>query len=272
MRRTLRIRFYKSITIPLLRNFEMALQRTEYINIRIMTTLKTREPARFSLADAAKARVATYLYQVYANDAGLLGDLDRWTQRRITDENMAKLALVFASDDPAEACYRDLIREIDTEAETGIYLVKPDATSRHLRRLIDEPGISGQLHREMIAIAPKMFEDETAHSAENLDLVWVAIQARHDRAHVDAMVSEIIMSHLIDNVDSARDMCNAMRALQYSFHENLARRCSELPLLLDDRHERDLMIMVTELVKRSGSYEDRNAAIRDQVDIRILRP
>ena len=225
-----------------------------------------KEPNQFSLADAAKARVATYLYQVYANDEGLLGGLDRWTQRRITAENMAKLALVFESDDPAEACYRDLIREIDTEAETGIYLVRPDSSARHLTRLIDEASISGELRNDIALIATKMFADEAAHSTENLDLVWITIQARHDRAHVDAMVSEIIMSHLLDDVDAARDMSNALRSLHYSFHENVARRCCDLNLLLDDREERDLMIMVTELAKRSGSYEERIAAITARVD------
>lgn len=225
-----------------------------------------KEPNQFSLADAAKARVATYLYQVYANDEGLLGDLDRWTQRRITAENMAKLALVFESDDPAEACYRDLIREIETEAETGIYLVRPDSSARHLTRLIDESGVSGELRNDIALIAEKMFADEAAHSKENLDLVWITIQARHDRAHVDAMVSEVIMSHLLDDVDAARDMSNALRSLQYSFHENVARRCCDLNLLLDDREERDLMIMVTELGKRSGSYEERIAAITEQAD------
>ena len=110
-----------------------------------MRTVSHSDIPRFSIADAARARIATYLYQVYASDDGLLGDLDRWTQRRITEENMAKLALVFESDDPAEACYRDLIREIDTEAETGIFLARHDAVARHLQRVVDEPGVSGEL-------------------------------------------------------------------------------------------------------------------------------
>lgn len=232
-----------------------------------MRTVSHSDIPRFSIADAARARIATYLYRVYASDDGLLGDLDRWTQRRITDENMAKLALVFESDDPAEACYQDLIREIDTEAETGIFLTRPDAPARHLQRVIDEPGVSGELHREIEAIAPVMFADEAAHSARDLDLVWITIQARHDRAHVDAMVSEIIMSHLMDDADAARDMSNAMRALQYSFHEDVVRRHCDLPRFIDDRDERDLMIMVTEMAKRSGSYDDRIAAIGSRVEI-----
>jgi hypothetical protein len=228
------------------------------------STSTTQTP--FTLADAAKAQVATYLYELYASDEGLLSNLDRWTQRRITDENMAKLALVFESDDPAEASYRDLIREISTEAENGIYLAKSDSPVRHLSRIVGEPGISGQLADHIGAIAENMFPDELAHSTEDLDLVWITIQARHDRAHVDARISEIIISHIMGDADMARDMCNALRSLQYAFHENVARRCSNLNLLADDRDERDLMIMVGELEKRSGSYQNRIAAINSRVE------
>jgi hypothetical protein len=231
-----------------------------------MRTESHTDIPRFSIADAARARVATYLYQVYASDDGLLGDLDRWTQRRITEENMAKLTLIFESDDPAEACYRDLIRELDTEAETGIYLARPDAAERHLRRVVDEPGVSGDMRAAIRTIAPTVFADEVAHSANDLDLVWITIQARHDRAHVDAMVSEIIMSHLMDDANAARDMTNAIRALQYSFHEDVVRRRCDLPRILDDRDERDLMIMVTEMAQRSGSYEDRIAEILERAE------
>ena len=231
-----------------------------------MRTESHTDMPRFSIADAARARVATYLYQVYASDDGLLGDLDRWTQRRITEENMAKLAMVFESDDPAEACYRDLIRELDTEAETGIYLARADAAERHLRRVTDEPGVSGDLYSAVEAIAPTVFADEFAHSTDDFDLVWVTIQAHHDRAHVDAMVSEIIMSHLLDDANAARDMTNAIRALQYSFHEDVVRRRCELPRIIDDRDERELQIMVTELAQRSGSYEDRVTAILNRAN------
>jgi hypothetical protein len=229
------------------------------------STTTTHTP--FTLADAARAQVATYLYKLYANDAGLLSNLDGWTQRRITEENMAKLALVFESDDPAEASYRDLIREISTEAESGIYLAKADSPVRHLSRIVDEPGVSGRLCDHIAAIAENMFPDELAHSSEGLDLVWITIQARHDRAHVDAQISEIIISHIMGDADMARDMCNALRSLQYAFHENVARRCSNLNLHTDDRDERDLMIMVGELEKRSGSYQNRIADISNRVDM-----
>jgi len=219
---------------------------------------------QFTLADAIQARISAYLYEAYAADEGILGDLDRWTQRRITDENMAKLALVMSSEDPAETCYRDLIREIDTEAETGIYLVREDATTEHLRSLADDPGISGELYRHIDKIAPVVLADETRRSVDDLDLVWITIRAYHDRAHVDAMVSEIIMSHFLDDAEITHEMTDAMRALHYSFHEDVVRRRCDLPSIIDDREARDLTLMVTELAKRSGSYDDRTAAIGQQ--------
>ena len=139
----------------------------------------------------------------------------------------------------AETCYRDLIREIDAEAETGIYLVKPDSKFRHLRKVNVESGVSGKLHLEMKSVAPVVFAEETARSINDLDLVWVTINATHDRAHVDATVSEIILSCLNDDADRLRGMSDAMRALQYSFHEDVVRRRCDLPLLLDDRENRE---------------------------------
>ena len=231
-----------------------------------MKSLNRKDTNRYSLMDAIRSRVSAHLFQVFAAKEGLLGNLDRWTQRRITDENLAKVALILDSDDPGEACYRDLIREIDTEAETGIYLARSDSTQRHLRRLIDEPGVTGELHRQIPTIAPIVFPDEVAHSKDDLDLVWITIHASHDRAHVDATVSEIVMSFLADDADSARDMSDAMRALQYSFHEDVVRRRCDLPLMLNEQDNRELLIMVTELAKRSGSYQNRVSAICAQAD------
>ena len=221
---------------------------------------------RFPVSDAARAQVATHLYEVYSAEDGLLGKLDRWSQRRITEENMAKLALVFESDEPAEACYRDLVREIDAEAETGIFLAQVDSPLRHLRRVVDEPGVSGELNGLVENIAPIVFADELSHSNDELDLVWVTIEAHHDRAHVDATVSEIIMSHIIGDPNAARDMSNAIRALLYTFHENIVRRRCELPRRLNERDERELVIMISELARRTGSYEDRSAEIRHHAE------
>ena len=226
-----------------------------------MNAPNPKTASSMAVIDVVKARISAYLYDLYANDTGLLANLDRWTQRRITAESLAKLALVFESDDPAEACYRDLIREVDTEAEYGIYLASNEATIDHLRSVIDEPGVSGELVNSMNTIAPVMFPEETARSRSDFDFVWLTIQARHDRAHVDVEVSRIIMEHLANDAAMPADMCHALRSLHYAHHENVVRRCCDLNLLSNDRDERDLMIMVAELVARSGCYEDRLAEI-----------
>lgn len=221
---------------------------------------------RFTIADAAKARVAGYLDEVFAGTDSLLNDLNPWTQNLIRSEMMAKVALVFEADDPAEVCYRDLIREIDTEAETGIFLARQGSPFRHLARVVEDRGVSGQLYQEIDVIAPFVFADEVAHSSDDLDLVWVTIEARHDRAHLDATVSELIMSHLLDDADAARDMTNAIRSLLYAFHEDVVRRrCDMLPVI-DDRERRDIEVMVGEFMARSGDYESRIGEIRHRAE------
>jgi hypothetical protein len=221
---------------------------------------------RLNETDAIQQQISAYLYDVYTIDSGLLGDLDRWTQRRITDENMAKLALVMESGDPAETCYRDLIREIDSEAENGVFLVDRSSHLEHLHELADNTGISGKLRSEMHIISPVLFPDETRRSRNNLDLVWVTIRAYHDRAHVDAKVSEILLGHLMGDADQAADIATAMRELMYAHHEDNIRRCCELPRILDDKESRMINIMTTELVRRSGDYGIRTDDIRSSAE------
>ena len=66
-----------------------------------MKRIDRRDAGRYSLMDAMRARVSAYLGQVFIEDNGLLGNLDPWTQRRIAEENLAKLELVL--DSPASA-------------------------------------------------------------------------------------------------------------------------------------------------------------------------
>jgi len=205
--------------------------------------------------------VTAHLYDVFSAEDSALASLDRWTQRRVIDENMAKIALVLEADDPVEFCYQNLIREIDTEAETGIYLAGSRIGLPDLRVLASDPGISGKLHREMERIAPVIFPDELSHSGADMDLVWVTIQARFDRARIDATVSEMIMAHLQEDGIGVADMTNALRSLLYAFHEDLARRLTGMPLILNDRHTRELVTMISELATRAGDYERRIEAI-----------
>ena len=72
-----------------------------------------------------------------------------------------------------------------------------------MRSLVGEAGVSGKLYQDLDRIAPQLFADEFKHSDENLDLVWVTIRARFDRALVDARVSVIILKHLMESTDGA---------------------------------------------------------------------
>lgn len=229
-----------------------------------MLSLVRNKPNKYSLAEAIHADVSGYLYEAFSSEGGLLGNVDRWTQRKVTMENLAKIELVLAADDPIEYCYQNLIREIDTEAETGIYLVRRDSDNPSLRQLADEPGISGELCDAIPDIAPILFADELAHSNAQLDIVWVTISARHDRARTDAEISKIIMGFLMDDSDVAGDMADALRTLMYSFHEDLVRRQCELPLQLDERQTRELVLMIAELEKRAGDYVERIREIGDK--------
>lgn len=205
--------------------------------------------------------VANYLYDAFAAEDSALAWMDRWTERRVIDQNMAKIDLVLEADDPVEYCYQNLIREIDTEAETGIYLLGDERYAGELGQLARDPGVSGKLHEHLEVIAPIVFEQELAHSYLDFDIVWVAIRARYDRAKLDATVSEIIMSHLTGNSQSNPDMTMALRSLLYSFHEDLVRRETGLEPILDERNNRELLTMISVLTERAGDYEPRVKAI-----------
>jgi hypothetical protein len=204
-----------------------------------------------------RSEVSGYLYDVFFSKGAALSGLDRWTQRRITDENIAKIALVLEANDPVEHCYQNLIREIDTEAETGIYLADSSARSDDLCYLAADPGISGTLHQEMDKIASVVFADEIALSYSDLDHLWANIQTRYDRAKVDATVSEIIMSRLGDTKARVSDMSMALRSLLYTFHEDVVRRRSGLPLVLTLQSARELIPMISDLAERGGDYQSR---------------
>jgi len=211
----------------------------------------------YPIGEAIRSSASRHIYDTFRRRDEGNGNLDHWTRRRIHAENMAKIELVLEADDAAEHCYQNLIREIDIEAENGIYLVGTEFQSDELRCLADDPGISGELHLEVPSVARSLFADELDHSKNDTDLVWVTIQARYDRAHLDASISELVMRFLLDSADASDDMANALRALLYSYHEDTVRHVCDLPSLLDERESRDLVIMVAELEKRSGSYGKR---------------
>lgn len=229
--------------------------------LNVLETAMTDVAARTENDAILRDEIADYLDAIFSAEDSGLASLDLWTRRRVLEENMAKIALVYEAADPVEYCYQNLIREIDSEAEMGIYLIGTRHAPRDLQALGSDPGISGKLHREMDCLAPVVFPDELAHSRHDMDIVWVTIRARFDRARIDATVSEMIMAHLQGDSSGVNDMTNAMRSLLYSFHEDLARRLTGLPLMLNERSTRELVTMISELAQRAGDYDGRVAAI-----------
>jgi hypothetical protein len=221
---------------------------------------------RYALSEAIHAEVSRCLYDAFSAEDGILSNVDRWTQRKVTLENLTKIELAHAADDPVEYCYQNLIREIDTEAETGIFLVKKSGGDPSLGRLAGEPGVSGELGSAVAYMAPTLFADELSHSNDQLDLVWVSIRARFERARVDAEVSKIAMGILMHDQDVAADMADALRSMMYAFHEDSARQRCGLPPLLDEQRARELSVMVAQLETRAGSYADRVLEITSRAD------
>ena len=181
-------------------------------------------------------------------------------------ENLTKIELAHASEDPVEYCYQNLIREVDAEAQTGIFLVGKTAADPSLDLVENEAGVSGELKDQLAYVAPALFADALAHSDDQLDLVWVTIRARFERARVDAEVSKIAMGILMQDADVAQDMADALRSLMYPFHEYATRQQCQLPPLLDERQARELTIMVSQLEKRAGDYGDRVREITSRAD------
>lgn len=231
-----------------------------------MLNLVSNDSGRYARSEAVHAAVSSLLYEAFSTDGGLLSNVDRWTQRRVTLENLTKIELAHAADDPVEYCYQNLIREIDSEAQTGVFLVRPDSADRSLRLLANEPGVSGELKSQVAHIAPTLFPDALAHSDDQLDIVWVTIRARFERARVDAEVTRVAMGILMQDEVVAQDMADALRSLMYAFHEDTARQQCGLPALLDEQRARELSVMVAQLETRAGSYSDRVDEIASRAD------
>ena len=220
-----------------------------------------KEPEPSIRPDSVRHSVEQFIAAGVADPGGVLGNLDRWSQRRVAAENMGKVELVLEAEDPVEHCFQNLIREIDSEAEMGVLLANPSTAPPPLRIMCEDRGVSGTLWKEMDRIAPVVFPDEHAYSKGNLDLVWVSVQAIYDRASFDASTSAFAMGHFLDSADSVADMTQALRSLFYSFYEEGTRRQFDLPSLLDEAEAQDLFLMVSDLMLRAGSYEDRVSMI-----------
>ena len=122
-----------------------------------MLNLNHRISRRFPVEEAIRAAVSRHLGKCFRDGREGFASLDKWTERRIRAENMAKIDLVLEADDPGEHCYQNLIRELDIEAENGIFLVGTEYQDDRLRALAEDPGISGELHLEVPVVAQSLF-------------------------------------------------------------------------------------------------------------------
>jgi hypothetical protein len=247
----------------------VAAQTVSQFNAETAVTINNRqEPETRARADGLRRSVRQYIAAGVSDPDGVLGNLDRWSQRRVAAENIGKIDLMLESEDPVEHCFQNLIREIDSEAEMGVLLVNPSTAHQSLNSICEVRGVSGHLHKEIQRIAPVVFPDEYAHSQGDLDLVWVTVQALYDRASFDASTSEFAIGHFFDNADNVADMVRLIRSLFYPFYEEGIRRQFDLPSLLDEAETQDLFAMVSDLMLRAGSYENRISMIESRADKR----
>jgi hypothetical protein len=233
-----------------------------------VTINNKQEPETCTRADRVRSSVRQFVAAGVSDPGGVLGNLDRWSQRRVAAENIGKIDLMLEEEDPVEHGFQNLIREIDSEAEMGVLLVNPSTAHESLKSMCEVRGVSGHLHKEIHRIAPVVFPDEYAHSDGNLDLVWVTVKALYDRASFDASVSEFAIRHLFDSADSVGATIRLIRSLFYSFYEEGIRRQFDLPSLLDEAETQDLFVMVSDFMLRAGSYENRISMIESRADKR----
>ncbi len=203
--------------------------------------------------DEINDAVASFLNDRFSGEDGPMARLDRWTQQSIAVKNQAKRALVLEANDPTERCYANLILEIDLEAEAGVYFATPAGNAAQLQRLAGESGMSGRLFQHLSEIAPIAFPNELGAVDGKSDLVWASIEARYDRANLDAEISELILMHLMDEEDMAADVTDRLRSTFYAYHENRIRQLCALPVLLDDRTSQHLTEVVSDLLARASS-------------------
>jgi hypothetical protein len=229
-----------------------------------MLNLRSSTRKHYSLEDAIHASVSSHLDRAFLQQNWCTTRQNAATERSIREENKAKIELVLEAPDSIEACYRNLIREIDVEAECGIYLVGSAHEDDTLQGLAADPGISGQLHLEVPAVGRPLFGEDLDALDFDGARVWASLKARYARANLDAAVSEVAMRFLLDSRDAAMDMAEALRSMLYSFHEDTVRHLFAMSPVLDERQSRDLLVMVAELDRRSGCYETCTRAIRER--------
>ena len=69
-----------------------------------------------------------------------------------------------------------------------------------------------------------MFQRELTLNPKQPELVWSTVEARYERATLDAEVSELILLSLLDDEDAAADTVDSLRAQFYAYHEDRRRK------------------------------------------------
>ena len=219
--------------------------------------VSTNAPNGPSIEDA----VLAYLHDRFSHHDCAMSRADRWLQHRTVVASLEKVGLILDADDPAEDCYARLVQEIDAEAAHGVFLVTPAGNAAQLDRLAGKSGISGRLFQYLPDIAPLLFADELAQCNHKLASVWAIIEARYDRANLDAEVSELMLMHLIDDEESAADASDELRRIFYASHEGEVRRRCGLPNLINDQTRCSLVTTVSGLRDKTGRKSDRISQI-----------
>lgn len=229
------------------------------------TTLETRDESH----DIRQIRsaISRYLTERFETDQSFRpasASTQRW---RISLENYAKLALALEAEDAVEHCLQNLIREIDKEAESGIWLEHPAANAAQLRRLSGNPALSANLHEELPCMLDTLFAGDETGAPKNVDRARASIESRYLHANVDAETSELVLMYQLQDEDEAADLTEILRATFYTFHENEVRRRCGLPGMLNESASQDLAGAVEYFRKRAGCYIERLAAIRRYSEI-----
>ena len=207
----------------------------------------TGQPVQNELIGA----VAALINDHFDGSHGPVARLDRWTRQCIAVENQEKLSRILKAASPVEACTAALIREMDREAEFGIYFASPAGQAAQLNRLSGESAMSGRLFQYLDVAGPVMFQRELALSPDQPELVWSTVEARYERATLDVEVSELILMSLFDDEEDAADLVDSLRARFYAYHEDRARRRCRLPQLLDSGTTRALHSDIAALRERA---------------------
>ena len=178
--------------------------------------------------------IAGFLHDSFASGDRPMGRNERWSQQRITVANQEKLADILAAPAPVRRCIAKLTNDIHTEAAAGILLATPAGNAAMLHRLKGESAMTGRLFQYLESVAPVLFAEEFDRLGKDLCLLSAAIEARYDRANLDAEVSELILMYLLPEHEAAEDIADELRATLYAYHEDRVRRLCGLGLALSD--------------------------------------